>query len=698
MFVFINNKKYETLNGLTLMQTCNNLGFEIPRFCYHEKLSIAGNCRMCLIEISRPKGPIKPKPAASCAISAIDNMFMHTTTILVKKARESVLEFLLINHPLDCPICDQGGECDLQDQTMIFGSDQGRFYDKKRATSDKDCGPLIKTSMTRCIHCTRCVRFGNEIAGVDFLGTTGRGFYTEIAPYINNFIYSEISANIIDLCPVGALTSKPYAFKARPWELRVVETIDIMDSICSNIRIDIRGIQIMRIMPRLNEDLNEEWITDKTRFCYDGLNKQRLSKPMIKLNNRLLNVSWKNVFLWLSVKLIKLKSTKFFGFTSSLTDLESIIVLKDFLNKNGSSFFAMEQNLSSDTDFDLPSSYSFSRRLKDIEDSDFCILFGFSPRLEMPLINIRLRKAIKLKNMFVALFGYTMNLTYKIYNISNNISDFLDFVEGKSLLCRKMLRSREPIIIQGDTFLYRKDNNGLININKMINNFVYKLNKYSYKFGYIANMCISKVGLVNSNEIGFYSKIQPLNFFETSKTYLFYLLNVSEKRLLSKISKAKHNIFSIFQGHIGNEISAISNAILPGSNFVEQKLSFLNLERRLQHTNFIKMPPFLARSDWSIIVALSLFIRKHFIYASTSELKLRLLQITPAIFNIQNKIQNRFLFLAGKNYSKSFFFNTSVSSSFFNYYDSDVISKSSQILSLISKKFIKNRNYYTIEI
>jgi len=310
--VYINNKKYEISSGLTLIQTCNKLGFEVPRFCYHEKLSIAGNCRMCLVEISRPRGPGKPKPAASCAIPTADQIFLHTNTILVKKARESVLEFLLINHPLDCPICDQGGECDLQDQTIIFGSDHGRFYETKRATSDKDCGPLIKTSMTRCIHCTRCVRFGNEIAGVDFLGTTGRGYYTEIAPYINNFVHSEISCNIIDLCPVGALTSKPYAFKARPWELKSFESIDILDSYCSNIRIDLRGLEIMRILPRLNEDINEEWITDKIRYCYDSFNKQRISRPFIKITNKFIKVSWKNVFLWVSKKLLKIKKQEIY--------------------------------------------------------------------------------------------------------------------------------------------------------------------------------------------------------------------------------------------------------------------------------------------------------------------------------------------------------------------------------------------------
>jgi NADH-quinone oxidoreductase chain G len=695
MFIFINNKKYEAISGLTLIQTCNKLGFEIPRFCYHEKLSIAGNCRMCLIEVSRPRGPAKPKPAASCALPALDGLFIHTNTVLVKKARESVLEFLLINHPLDCPICDQGGECDLQDQTMIFGSDKGRFYDKKRATSDKDCGPLIKTSMTRCIHCTRCVRFGSEIAGVDFLGTTGRGYFTEIAPYIENFVYSEISANIIDLCPVGALTSKPYAFKARPWELRVVESIDVMDSLCSNIRIDVRGNEIMRILPRLNEEINEEWITDKTRFCYDGLNKQRINKPFIKLGRKLISVGWKNAFLWLASKIISLKTANYFAFSSTISDLESIIVLKDFLNKAGSSNMFTDQNLS--FNYDLPQHYSLSKNIRDIEVSDFCVLFGFNPRLEMPLLNLRIRKAVKNNNMFIALFGYVMNLTYKFYNISNNIKDFLYFIEGKSLICRRFLKNKTPIMMQGDSFIYRLDSKGIFKLNNIFSQLLFK---FKESYSHITNIILAKTGLINSGELGFYNKIKPFNFIDRNKTYIFYLLNVSEKRLLNQISKYKESIFSIFQGSTGNEISAISNLILPGCNFVEQKLTFLNMARRMQHTNFIKMPPFLSRSDWSILVAFSVFSKKPLNYNKLSELNKRMFELTPMTEYKKIKIYNKFKIkiFSSEKYLVDYVYNFPILSAFFNYYDSDSISKSSQILSILSRRFVKNKNYNTIEI
>lgn len=697
MFIFINNKKFETSIGLTIIQACAQVGHEIPRFCYHEKLTIAGNCRMCLIEISRPKGPVKPKPAAACAISTAEGIFLHTNTILVKKARESVLEFLLINHPLDCPICDQGGECDLQDQTLLFGSDRGRFYETKRATSDKECGPLIKTAMTRCIHCTRCVRFGNEIAGVDFLGTNGRGYFTEIATYVNDFIYSEISGNIIDLCPVGALTSKPYAFKARPWELKIVESIDVLDSFCSNIRIDIRGLDILRVLPRINENINEEWITDKVRFCYDGLSKQRLQKPYIKISSNFISISWKNLFLWIAFKFTEI-NTKFldiFGVSSSITEIESILVLKDFLNKLGSSFYFMEQIHA--LNLDLPTNYAFFRNLKEIENAEFCMLLSLNPRLELPLLNVRIKKAVKNKNIFVLVFGYTMNLTYKIYNISNNFLDFLFFIEGKTRFCKKFLKIKNPFILQGDSLIYREDIYYLINLKSIFESILLNVIK-RIKKDIIYNIIPTTTGFLNSGELGFYAKIKYLNFLEKNK--IFYLLGVFDKRILASLAANKKKCFILYQGNIGNEYSQISDVILPGCNFTEQKVSFLNLERRLQHTTFVKMPPYLARSDWSIIVALSFFLGKHLKYNKLKEINKRVLEISPKLKNQKIKKQNMnlFFFIDKKNPNLYYFYNYPILSSFFNYYSTDLISNSSQILALVSKKFVKNSNYYNLEV
>lgn len=689
--IFINNKEYTTEYGLTLLQACNKLGFEIPRFCYHEKLTIAGNCRMCLIEVSRPKGPLKPKPAASCALPITDGMFIHTNTILVKKARESVLEFLLINHPLDCPICDQGGECDLQDQTIVFGSDRGRFYEGKRTVSDKDCGPLIKTSMTRCIHCTRCVRFGVEIAGVDFLGTTGRGYFTEIGPYINDMVFSELSGNIIDLCPVGALTSKPYAFKARPWELKAIETIDVLDSICSNIRMDLRGLEIMRILPRLNENINEDWITDKTRFCYDGFKKQRIQKPFVKIGNRFLNVSWKGVFLWIGHKTFNLKQSSWVAITGPLIECEAILALKDFLTKMGSSNF--ESQLGSFINFDLRNYFLLNKKLQALEDLDFCILLGFNPRLELPLLNVRLRKAVKIKNCLVLLYGYANYLTYKFYNVSNNLRDFLKFIEGKSFLCRKFLRAENPAILKGSTLAQRVDSSSFSHFTEHL------LVKNNRKFTQVINFINNNTGYINSLELGFCSsrKIQNLRVKKTSQ--IFYLLGVDANMFLKPLLKGAEN-FIIYQGFTGNALAEAAHILLPGANFTEQNGTYMNVEGRVQHGKFVKAPPGFARSNWKILASLSMFLGKPLAYTNLALLKQRLFSISPLFKDFIMSAANKEYVLPSlspKNYSL-LFIDYPFLSPFYNYYKTDIISKSSQILALTSKKFVKNINFYNLKI
>jgi len=324
VWIYIDGHKLDAPRGATILQACSVAGIEIPRFCYHERLSIAGNCRMCLVEVEK-----SAKPVASCAMPIMENMRILTNTPLVKKAREGVMEFLLVNHPLDCPICDQGGECDLQDQAMVYGSDRGRFQEYKRSVEDKNIGPLVKTIMTRCIHCTRCVRFATEIAGVQDLGTTGRGRDTEIGTYIQKTFNSELSGNVIDLCPVGALTSKPYAFTARSWELKSTESIDVLDSLGSNIRIDVRGSEIMRILPRLHDAVNEEWISDKTRFAYDGLKRQRLDKPLIKENNCFKDITWETALTHIKDKLRNISGSTIYGQVGALVDVETMLVFKD---------------------------------------------------------------------------------------------------------------------------------------------------------------------------------------------------------------------------------------------------------------------------------------------------------------------------------------------------------------------------------
>lgn len=677
--LFINKRFYIINKPLTLIQACSYLGIEIPRFCYHEKLTIAGNCRMCLLEVSRnERGSSVPKPVASCAIPALEGMHIHNNTIMVKKARESVLEFLLINHPLDCPICDQGGECDLQDQTIIFGSDRGRFYENKRSVIDKYCGPLIKTIMTRCIHCTRCVRFGSEIAGVNFLGTTGRGYNTEIGSYINQLTFSEISGNVIDLCPVGALTSKPYAFAARSWELKSIETIDILDSIGSNIRIDIRGSEIMRILPRLNESINEDWITDKTRFFYDGLKVQKLQTPFIKLKNNFIMCSWSSVFLWLSLKLLKNNSLELNGIISNLSDSETIITLKDFLTLKGSSnFYIQDYNY---INFDFRQNFLLNISLLEIEKLDFAILIGLNPRLELPLLNLRFRKSVKYNKSLIVSLGFSYPLTYNSLNIGSNILNLIQILEGTSFLCKVFLKSKNRILVFGNVLSLRLDVNNLMELFKTTFLKI-KLNKY---LNFVNNFQSS----INCLELGF---LNPINHYikKNKKRKLFFLCGLDNSIF---IKKNKENNIYIYIGSTGNDISDICDIILPACNIVEKQGHFINIEGRVQKTKFIKLPLGLSRTDWKIFISFLCFsLVKSNLKMIKPRLE-RLLEISPIYKKIFHK---SFIYYKFKINKYKFFDinNSSILSPFLNYYASDMISKSSYLLAITSKHFIKNKNF-----
>ncbi|MCH9019307.1 MAG: NADH-quinone oxidoreductase subunit G, partial [Proteobacteria bacterium] len=382
----IDGREIEVEAGFTVLQACDQAGIEIPRFCYHDRLAIAGNCRMCLVELER-----SPKPIASCAMPAVDGMVIFTNTPTVKKAREGVMEFLLINHPLDCPICDQGGECDLQDQAMAYGRGRNRFSENKRAVEEKDFGPLVKTCMTRCIHCTRCVRFMEDVAGVPALGTMGRGEHMEIDVYLAQAIDSELSGNIIDLCPVGALTSKPYAFMARPWELERTESIDVMDAVGSSIRVDTRGAMVMRVLPRLNDDVNEEWISDKTRFACDGLRVQRLDTPMVRRDGRLEPATWDAAFAAIAGRVEPLKGRQIAAIAGDLADAEAMMALKDLMAGLGSRNIDCRQD-GARLDAGCRAGYLFNTTIAGIDDADACLLVGTNPRWEAPIINARLRK------------------------------------------------------------------------------------------------------------------------------------------------------------------------------------------------------------------------------------------------------------------------------------------------------------------
>ena len=515
----INNITVEVQDGATVLQACEKAGIEIPRFCYHEKLAIAGNCRMCLVEIEK-----SPKPVASCAHPATEGMTIYTNTPLVKKAREGVLEFLLINHPLDCPICDQGGECDLQDESLKYGKGESRFHEDKRAVKDKYMGPLIKTHMTRCIHCTRCVRFIEDIAGTYELGAVGRGNDMQITTYIEKSVTSELSGNIIDLCPVGALTSKPYEFKARAWELHKTESIDVLDAVGSNIRIDSIGNEVMRILPRQNELINEEWISDKTRFAYDGLKYQRLDKPMSKVSRRLQPVSWEVAYNKIKDKISNTAPQKIGAIAGDLTDVETMLAMKLFLNSLNCYNHECRQD-GSFLDNGNRSDYIFNTTIQDIEKADICLIFGSNPRHEATILNARIRKAYLHNNLQVALIGEKLDLTYPYRHLGINPWTLKQIADGSHPYCKVLEKAKNPMMIIGSNMLIQEDFKAVFHHSKKI------LKQYSFiqKEWNGFNVLQKVASRVGGLDIGFLPKEKNMCVEKIlKKSNLLFLLGADE--------------------------------------------------------------------------------------------------------------------------------------------------------------------------
>ena len=464
----IDNAEIEVEDHLTIMQACEEAGKEVPRFCYHDKLSVAGNCRMCLVEVEGA-----PKPVASCAMPINEGMSIRTNTEKVKKAREGVMEFLLINHPLDCPVCDQAGECDLQDQTVAYGAGHSRFDENKRSVQEKHMGPLIKTYMTRCIHCTRCIRFADEVAGVNQIGALNRGENMEISTYLEKTIDSELSANVIDLCPVGALTSKPYQFEARPWELKKTETIDVMDAVGSNIRVDTYGWKVKRVLPRLNEDINEEWISDKTRYACDGLLTQRLDEPYIRKDNKLSVVEWSEALAKVTGYLNEYKVDEIAFLSGDLCDLETLYLYKKLSDALSIKNVECRQE-GCNIPFTHPSQYSFNTKIADIEKSDCILIVGSNVRQEAPIINARIRKHKLATNVPIAVIGANLDLTFEYEHLGEDLNLLSDLISNKNNFSKIIEAAANPMIIIGNSILNRKDS---ISIFSVIEELIHK-----YKF------------------------------------------------------------------------------------------------------------------------------------------------------------------------------------------------------------------------
>ena len=578
----INQKEIQVDKNLTVMQACEIAGEEIPRFCYHDKLSIAGNCRMCLVEIEKA-----PKLVSSCTMPLMEGMSIITNSEKVNAGRKGVMEFLLINHPLDCPICDQGGECDLQDQAMYYGFDKSRYKENKRAVDNKNMGPLVNTIMTRCIHCTRCVRFATEVAGVPELGMLGRGENAEITTYLEQSITSELSGNVIDLCPVGALTSKPYQFKARPWELKRTDSIDIFDSVGSNIRVDSRAEEILRVTPRTNEFINEEWISDKVRFNYDGYYQQRIDIPYIKKNQKLSSSSWEE-----SLKILKnkLKSLKPLALVGEHVDLETGYAINKFMSNFG------KDNVECRTDnqaiLENLDSYRFNTPLNEIENSDLIILLGTNPKIETPIINHKIFKAYN-NNSRIFNIGENISLNYQTEYLGEKLSNL-----NNEKLIKALKKSSNPLIIIGSAFLSKIKN---IKTLKSIFSFADKYNvitKDKNNLNFL-NPYASRVGQLI---LGNTTKNLCEPFSKLKKEKFEIVLSFGSEHIASE---QFDNCFRVYFGHHGDEGAMKSDIILPTPLYTEKNGIFVNIEGRPQEAKKCHNPIGSAKEEWSIIKKLS---------------------------------------------------------------------------------------------
>ena len=622
----IDGTEIEVEDGITVLQACEQAGVEIPRFCYHERLSIAGNCRMCLVEMERA-----PKPIASCSMPVGDGMVIKTNTETVKNARNGVMEFLLINHPLDCPICDQGGECDLQDQAMAYGFDHSRFKENKRSVTDKNLGPLVETHMTRCIHCTRCIRFSTEVAGVEVLGATGRGENMEVGTYVEQAISSELSANIIDLCPVGALTSKPYAFEARPWELTKTESVDVMDAVGSNIRVDSRGREVMRVLPMLNEDVNEEWISDKTRYACDGLARQRLDKPYMKVDGKLQAASWHDAFDAIGGKVRGLNGSKIGAIAGDMCDAEAMTALKDLMTALGSNNIDCRQDGAKLT-AGARAGYTFNTTIAGIEDADACLIVGSNPRLEAPIINARLRKRMVEGGFKVGMVGEAVDLTYRYEHLGAGPQTLKEIADGTHSFCEILKSAERPMIIVGQGALTHADGVAVLAAARKIADTTGMIaedwngfNVLHTAAGRVAGLDLGLVPGEGGKDVA-----GILDGAASGDIEVVYLLAADE------IDTAKlANAFVIYQGHHGDAGAHIADIVLPGAAYTEKEGTYVNTEGRVQRGRRATFPPGDAREDWAILRALSEVLGKTLPYNNLGQVRARMVEIAPLLDQLE---------------------------------------------------------------
>ncbi len=620
MKVTVDGITVEVPPGSNVLQACEAAGKEIPRFCYHDRLSVAGNCRMCLVEIE--KAP--PKPISSCSYPAADGMVVHTDSKMVRAARRGVMEFLLINHPLDCPICDQGGECDLQDQAMGYGMDHSRYAENKRAVADKYLGPLIKTVMTRCIHCTRCIRFSAEIAGVPELGATSRGESMEVGPYVERALTSELSGNMIDICPVGALTSKPYAFVARPWELRKTDSIDVLDAVGANIRIDARGPEVLRILPRVNDDVNEEWLADKSRFALDGLRRRRLDSCWVRRDGRLVRSSWEEAFGAIAARLHGLRGDRIGAVAGNLADCESMLALRDLMASLGSANLDCRQD-GSVADVSRRDFYTFNTTIAGIEEADAVLLIGTNPRHEAPLVNARIRKRWMALAGRLPVFGIgpAADLTYHVTWLGDSPRALAALADPGQAATQALRAAKRPMLILGAGALARADGAAVLAAAWQVAAENGLLTPDWHGFN-VLHHAAARVGALDLRFLPG-PRGKPLAGMLEGGVDLLWLLGADE----FDMARIGAGTFVVYQGHHGDRGAARADVILPGAAYTEKNGTYVNTEGRVQRGYFAVYPPGQAREDWKILRAFSEHIDRRLPYDAIGAVRARMEQLNP---------------------------------------------------------------------
>ena len=623
----VDGNEVEVEEGSTVLQACEAAGKEVPRFCYHDRLSIAGNCRMCLVEMER-----SPKPVASCAMPAGNGMVIKTDTPLVKKAREGVMEFMLINHPLDCPICDQGGECDLQDQAMGYGLADSRYQEEKRAVENKNMGPLISTIMTRCIHCTRCVRFATEVAGVPELGAIGRGEAMEITTYLEKALASELSGNVVDLCPVGALTSLPYAYKARSWELSHTSTIDVMDAVGSHIRVDTRGNEVMRVLPRINDDINEEWISDKTRHHIDGLASQRIDRPYMRgASGRLAEANWDDVFAAIAKAVKKAQPDEIAALAGDLADAEAMFALKTLMDTLGSPHMDCRQD-GSVIGKQGQGGYLFNSTIAGLDEADAIFLIGANPRHEAAVMNARIRQNWLNSKLGIFRLGEAVDLTYPVTELGTDASVLENLVSKGGPVISALKRAKRPMIILGAGALNRKDSAGILSSVSMIAKTVNLVTPEWNGFNVLHTAASRVAGLMMAflPAKGGKATADIMKAMEKGDIKLLFNLGADELDFSKRDSKTT----MIYIGSHGDHGAEQADIVLPGAAWSEKDAIYVNMEGRVQHAQKANFPPGDAREDWAILRALSAVLGKTLGFDNLDALRAALISAYPVFGNV----------------------------------------------------------------